>query len=206
MPASGVSKRKRASGGEASSKKPRASNESQEDPNAKILLMEQGILESKKNYNDISVLLTNAQAYEKGEPESMLSTVALCRVFVRLLAQGSLIAKKSLSEKETVVVAWLKDQFSQFKNLLLDLLDVEEISTTALTLCMRTLKAEGQYLYDKEEYLFPRAFLEEIVTRLILSESDDLRQAFIEEFVEQYDDVRFHTFKSIKSVFTYRRC
>lgn len=198
MPDQGNPKRKRASAVDGSSKKRRASPEPEEDPNAKILLMEQGILESKKNYNDITVLLKAAQGYENGEPESMLSTVALCRIFVRLLAQGSLIAKKSLSEKELTVVAWLKEQYSQFKALLLELLDQEEIATTALTLCMRMLKAEGGHLYTKEEFTFPKAFLEPIVSRLLLSDNDDLRQAFIEEFAEQYDDVRFYTFKAIK--------
>ncbi len=201
-PAAGAAsaKRKRSAATEKPTKKRRASSgdEEEEDPNAKILLMEQGILESRKNYNDIAVLLTQAKDFEAGKPESMLSTVALCRIFMRLLAQGSLIAKKSLSEKETVVVGWLKDQFGQFKEVLLDLLGEEEVAATALTLCMRTLKAEGQHLYDKAEYTFPRAFMEDIVTRLIAADNDEVRQAFIEEFAEQFDDIRYYTFKSAK--------
>lgn len=204
-PAAGAAsaKRKRTSATEKPTKKRRASSgdeEAEEDPNAKILLMEQGILESRKNYNDIAVLLTQAQDFATGKPESMLSTVALCRIFMRLLAQGSLIAKKSLSEKETVVVGWLKDQFGQFKAVLLELLGEEEVASTALTLCMRILKAEGQHLYDKAEYTFPRAFMEDIVTRLIAADNDEVRQAFIEEFAEQFDDIRYYTFKSTKYV------
>lgn len=191
-------KRKRTSATEQPTKKRRASSAEEEDPNAKILLMEQGILESRKNYNDIAVLLTQAQDFKSGKPEAMLSTIALCRIFVRLLAQGSLIAKKTLSEKETVVVGWLKGQFGQFKEVLLDLLLEEEVATTALTLCMRTLQAEGQYLYDKAEFTFPRAFIEDIITRLIAADNDEVRQAFIEEFAEQYDDIRYYTFKSAK--------
>lgn len=191
-------KRKRTSATEQPTKKRRASSAEEEDPNAKILLMEQGILESRKNYNDIAVLLTQAQDFKSGKPEAMLSTIALCRIFVRLLAQGSLIAKKTLSEKETVVVGWLKGQFGQFKEVLLDLLLEEEVATTALTLCMRTLQSEGQYLYDKAEFTFPRAFIEDIITRLIAADNDEVRQAFIEEFAEQYDDIRYYTFKSAK--------
>ena len=191
-------KRKRTSATEQPTKKRRASSAEEEDPNAKILLMEQGILESRKNYNDIAVLLTQAQDFKSGKPEAMLSTIALCRIFVRLLAQGSLIAKKTLSEKETVVVGWLKGQFGQFKEVLLDLLLEEEVATTALTLCMRTLQAEGQYLYDKAEFTFPRAFIEDIITRLIAADNDEVRQAFIVEFAEQYDDIRYYTFKSAK--------
>lgn len=192
------SKRKRASAGEKPAKRQRSSSVESDDPNAKILLMEQGILESKKNYNDISVLLKTAGQYGNGKPEPMLAAVALCRVFMRLLAQGSLITKNSLSEKDLVVVGWLKDQLSQYKAVLLSLLGDEELAVTALTLSMRLLQAEGQFLYDKEEYTFPTAFMESIVRVILLSDNEDVRRAFIEEFAEQYDDIRFFTFKSVK--------
>ena len=152
------SKRKRASVGEKSAKRRRSSEgECHDDPNARILLMEQGILESRKNYNDIVVLLTTSK---KGDEESLLATVALCRIFVRLLAQGSLVFKKSLSEKDGVVVGWLRDQLSLYKKVLLSLLADEDLAVTALTLCMRILKAEGEYLSDREEYSFPTTFME----------------------------------------------
>ncbi|KAG6007282.1 hypothetical protein E4U21_006200 [Claviceps maximensis] len=193
-------KRKRASAEDKPVKRRRSSSAESEDPNAKILLLEQGILESRKNYNDIAVLLTTAGQYAAGEPESMLAAVALCRVFMRLLAQGSLIAKKSLSEKDLVVVSWLKDQLSQYKIILLNLLGEEELAVTALTLSMRLLKAEGQFLYDKEEYSFPAAFMESIIRAILVSDNEDVRRAFIEEFAEQYDDIRFFTFKSVKNL------
>lgn len=194
-------KRKRASTGDKVTKvtkRRRSSNEEAEDPSAKILLMEQGILESKKNYNDIATLLSIASRYEDGEEESTLAAVTLCRIFLRLLAQGSLIAKKGLSEKDSVVVGWLKDQFSQYKTLLQNMLGDEDLAVTALTLCMRTLKAEGEHLYDKEEYTFPQAFLENIVAVLITADNEDARKAFLESYVEEYDDIRYYTFKSVK--------
>ncbi|EFY85141.1 ribosome biogenesis protein Noc4, putative [Metarhizium acridum CQMa 102] len=191
------SKRKRASASEKPAKRRRSLSEESGDPNAKILLMEQGILESKKNYNDITVLLSTARENENGEPESMLAAVALCRVFVRLLAQGSLTSKKSLSEKDSVVVGWLKDQFSQYKILLMSLLSQEELAVTALTLSMRLLKAEGEFLNDNEDYSFPTAFIENIVKAVLLSGNEDVRQAYIEDFAEQYDDIRYFTFKSV---------
>lgn len=196
-------KRKRASTGDKVTKvakRRRSSNEEAEDPSAKILLMEQGILESKKNYNDIAKLLSIASRYEDGEEESTLAAVALCRIFLRLLAQGSLVAKKNLSEKESVVFGWLKDQYSQYKALLQDMLKDEDLAVTALTLSMRTLKAEGEHLHNKEEYTFPQAFLEGIVTVLITSDSDEARKAFLESYVEEYDDIRYYTFKSVKTI------
>ncbi|KAJ6786036.1 hypothetical protein PWT90_06570 [Aphanocladium album] len=193
-------KRKRSAPAEKISKRQRAeSSEDEEDPNAEILLMEQGILESKKNYNNIAVLLAKAADFESGNPESMLSTVALCRIFMRLLAQGSLVSKKSTSEKDQVVVGWLRDQFGQFKDVLLDLLSEDDVAATALTLCMRTLKAEGECLKDKADYAFPRDFLGKIVKNIIASENDEIRKSYIEEFAEQYDDVRYYTFASVAS-------
>ncbi|KFA80238.1 hypothetical protein S40288_04540 [Stachybotrys chartarum IBT 40288] len=171
-----------------------------EDPNAKILLMEQGILESRKNYNDIIALQATMNDFRNGNPESMLATVALCRVFVRLLAQGSLTPKRNLSDKDTVVLQWLRDQYEQYKAALLQLLGLEELAVTGLTLCMKVLKAEGQYLYDKVDYTFPRAFLEEIVSGIITSEHEDVRSAYLQEYAEQYDDIRYFTFKFVKTV------
>jgi U3 small nucleolar RNA-associated protein 19 len=194
-------KRKRPSTHEQPTTKRRrssASSNESDDPNAKILLMEQGILESRKNYNDITVLLSTANDFKNENSESMLATVALCRIFLRLLAQGSLIAKKTLSEKDLVVVGWLKGQFGEFKKTLVTLLRDEELAPTALTLCMRTLKAEGEFLYDKDEYTFPRAFLRDIVAALFESENEDVIKAYVEEFVEQYDDIRYFTFNSVK--------
>ncbi|OAQ84259.1 nucleolar complex protein [Purpureocillium lilacinum] len=191
------SKRKRASTADKPTKRRRSSSgsEDNDDPNAKILLMEQGILESRKNYNDITVLLSAAK---EDSEEAILATVALCRIFVRLLAQGALTFKKSLSEKEGVVVGWLRDQLSQYKVLLLEQMADEDLAVTALTLCMRVLKAEGEFLSNKEEYSFPTAFIGDVVAAVLESTNEDVRTAYIEEFAEQYDDIRYFTFKSIK--------
>ncbi|KAK7426179.1 Maturation and nuclear export of 40S ribosomal subunits interacting protein [Neonectria magnoliae] len=194
------SKRKRPSANEKPTKRRRSSSGSDEseDFNAKILLMEKGILESRKNYNDITVLLSTMDEFHNGNPEGMLAAVALCRIFVRLLAQGALISKKTLSEKDLVVVSWLKEQFGEYKAKLLTILSDEDLAPTALTLCMRTLKAEGEFLYDKDEYYFPRAFIRDIVSAVFLADNEDVVTAYVEEYAEQYDDIRYYTFNSIK--------
>lgn len=200
MPPSDGSKRKRPATTEESTKRRRSSSNSDEadDPNTEILLMEQGILESRKNYNDIAVLLSTVDRFTSGSPEGILAAVALCRIFVRLLAQGALVAKKGLSDKELVIVNWLKDQFAEYKTKLLAILKDEDVGTTGLTLCMRTLKAEGEFFYDKEDYTFPRAFLRGIMSTLFLRDDEDLVEAYVEEYVEQYDDIRYYTFNSVK--------
>ncbi|KAH7162898.1 CBF/Mak21 family-domain-containing protein [Dactylonectria estremocensis] len=194
------SKRKRPSNTEKPTKRRRssASSNESEDPNAKILSMEQGILESRKNYNDITVLLSTMDEFRSDNPEGMLAAVALCRIFVRLLAQGALIAKKTLSQKDLVVANWLKEQFGEYKSKLVTILKDEELALTALTLCMRTLKAEGEFINDLEEYTFPRAFIRDIVSTVLLADNEELVTAYIEEYAEQFDDIRYYTFNSIK--------
>ncbi|RBR23623.1 uncharacterized protein FIESC28_03552 [Fusarium coffeatum] len=196
------SKRKRSSIQEEPTKRRRSSvsSDESEDPNAKILLMEKGILESRKNYNDIAVLLGTANGFKNGDAESMLATVALCRIFLRLLAQGSMTSKKTLSDKDKTVVNWLKKQFEEFKKTLLAMLEDEELAPTALTLSMRTLKGEGESLYNREDYTFPRAFLLEIVSSLLESDNEEVMKTYVEEFVEEYDDLRFYTFDVVKNI------
>lgn len=170
-----------------------------DDGQAQILLLENEILESKKNYNNITKLLEIAQDYEDGET-AVFATVSLCRVFLRLLAAGSLTRNPGQSEKEIVVIQWLKGKLAEYKQLVLAALADEGTATTALTLSMRILKAEGQYVSSKEEYNFPKAYMKEIVAVLIRDGSEDIRQEFCEKFVGEYCDVRFYTFKAIKDV------
>ncbi|RDA94103.1 hypothetical protein CP533_6597 [Ophiocordyceps camponoti-saundersi (nom. inval.)] len=191
------SKRKRTLTEQKPAKRRRSSgvDEDVANPGDKILSLEQGILESKKNYNDISTLLSAADGDSE---EATLATVALCRVFLRLLAQGALTFKRPRSEKDSVVVCWLREKLSQYKLLLLRGLRDEDLAVTALTLCMRLLKAEGRHLSGKEEFSFPSVFLENVIENVLASDSEVVRRAYVQEYAEQYDDVRFYTFKSLK--------
>ncbi|EGY22813.1 hypothetical protein VD0002_g1593 [Verticillium dahliae] len=173
---------------------------SETDPQAEILLMEQEILESKKHYNNISKLLDIAKAYKTDPESAALASVALTRVFVRLLAAGSLIKKKGLTEKDTVVVGWLRERYFEYKDVLAELITDEELGSPALTLAMRMLKSEAQHLYESDEYNFPQAFLQQIIKALLNSSSDDARGDFVDKYLTEFDDVRFFGLKSIKNI------
>ncbi|CRK37225.1 hypothetical protein BN1723_004281 [Verticillium longisporum] len=127
---------------------------SETDPQAEILLMEQEILESKKHYNNISKLLDIAKAYKTDPDSAALASVALTRVFVRLLAAGSLIKKKGLTEKDTVVVGWLRERYFEYKDVLAELITDEELGSPALTLAMRMLN-QPYDAYDQVEFDVP---------------------------------------------------
>jgi len=174
----------------------------EEDEQAKIVLLGKEILESKKNYNNITALIRLAEDFERGNVETaMLANVVLCRIFGNLLEAGGLTYKRSLSEKEAVRVEWLKARLADFKSILISLLlRDDDLASTALTLAMKVLQAEGEHLQDKEFYVFPKAFLEQIVRALIKTENTDAPSEFLQKFVDEYDDIRYFTHQAIKYV------
>ncbi|WDK14488.1 CBF/Mak21 family protein [Colletotrichum graminicola] len=199
-------KRKRVSPKEKSKKRSKSESESEaesnesNDPQAEILLLENDIFESKKHYNNISKLIKTTNTHEDEPEVATLACVALCRVFVRLLSAGALVPRKGLPEKEAIVTHWLKERYFEYKDVLISLLSKEDLASTALTLAMRCLKVEAQHLYEKEDYIFPHNFLEQIIAGLLQSDSDDTRVEFVEKYLTQYDDIRFSTLKAIKSL------
>lgn len=204
-----ATKRKRAETKEAPRKRARSESshdEEEDDPQADILSLEAAILESKKNYNNITTLIDIAKAADEDDDEveekGLLATVALCRVFIRLLAAGALLRKKGMAEKDIVVVHWLRDRFAEYREVVLALFNRDEQAMTALTLSMRLLKTEGQYsLSDKEEYSFPKASLKDIVLALSQPEVDSVvRKEFVEQFVDEFEDVRLYTFKAVHDI------
>ncbi|KAI1470416.1 CBF-domain-containing protein [Daldinia caldariorum] len=195
-------KRKRSKVPEKANKRTKAKDSDERDPQAEILQLENEIIESKKNYNNITTLLELAQ--EDGDDDSndstQLAMVSLCRVFLRLFASGNLARRNGQSEKDIVVVQWLKQRLSDYKQIIISELRQEDTASTALTLAMRILQAEGKHTNDKDEYNFPKAFLRNVVEALILSESEDVRDEFCEKFLGEYADIRFYTFKALKDI------
>ncbi|KAI0544023.1 CBF/Mak21 family-domain-containing protein [Xylaria curta] len=197
-------KRKRAKAPENPSKRTKAeSSDEEETRQAEILLLEDEILKSKKNYNNITVLLGLAK--DEDDPETaVFATVSVCRVFLRLLASGSLLRKAGQSERETVVIQWLRGRLSDFKRHLLLLLGDEDSAPTALTLSMRLLQADTQIAGGQGEATFPRLFLKEIVGVLISNRFEDVQEEFCEKFLGEYADVRFYAFQALSDILSNR--
>ncbi|PQE11547.1 cbf mak21 family protein [Rutstroemia sp. NJR-2017a WRK4] len=193
-------KRKRSASDKGSSKRAR-SESSEEDPQAQILLLENEIFESKKNYNNIARLIGISRDGSEGPDASILAAISLCRVFTKLMISGALQKTKEKSEKEIVVIRWLKERYSEYKTVLVEMLGQEDTASTALTLCMRMLKVEGQHLRTGQDYSFPTAFLTDMVQALTRPESDSgARKEFSEKFVEEYDDIRYFTQGAIQKI------
>lgn len=210
-PESSGSKRKHKGGEEPVKKRSRSTSSDDyessfdgeiDDIHSKILLLENEILESRKHYNNITTLIGLAQQGDPQDAESaIVAAVSLCRVFIRLLAAGSLTKKKGASEKEETVVRWLRERLSEYRRVLTSMLQQEEAALTASTMSMRLLKAEAQYLNGTGEYSFPGASFSEFITAIVRPEVDDsVRAEFIEKFVDEYDDIRFYTFRTLREI------
>ena len=196
-----AAKRKRKSSEDKPSKRAR-SESSDDDVQAQVLLLETEIFESKQNYNNIATLIKLLRDDDEDAENSVVAAIALCRVFTRLMVSEEMTKREGIAEKEAVVVKWLKERYSEYKTAILLLLGEENISSTALTLCMRLLKTEGQHLHDRKEYNFPTKFLMDIVRVLLKSGADgSTRREFSAKYVEENDDVRFYTLEAVELVF-----
>ncbi|CAK7273132.1 Maturation and nuclear export of 40S ribosomal subunits interacting protein [Sporothrix epigloea] len=234
-----AAKRKRSAKSDVPRKRTRSESESDDDMTDKtnvqdrILLLENQILESKKHYNNIVELLEIAKkgpaAEEEDEVESddeddngspqLAAAVALCRVFMRLLAAGGLNFTPNMSDKESTVVRWLRDRLAEYEAVLLELVagkSGDDAAATALTLAMRLLQAEGQAQRkkaassvgsDDAAYEFPQALLTSIVRSLLLAgarldqeAAEGLADEFVEKFAGEMVDVRFYAFKAVSTV------
>ena len=117
-------KRKRVISKHTPSKRAR-SESSEEDVQARILLLETQIFESKKNYNNISALIKLSRNEDEDPDVALVASIALCRIFSRLMASGDFIKAQSTTEKESVVALWLRERYSEYKVALLQLLNLE---------------------------------------------------------------------------------
>ena len=193
-------KRKRVSVPARPSKRPRSESVStDQDDQSQVLLLENEIFESKKNYNNVATLIAILKDEDEDPEKSVVAAISLCRVFTRLMICGDMSKGKETSEKDGVVIRWLKERYSEYKSALLVLLGEDGINTTVLTLCLRLLKSEGQHLQNGQDYNFPASFLTDIVQVLLDPESDgSARKEFSEAYAEENDDIRFYTFEAIE--------
>lgn len=84
--------------------------------------LEDQIAESRKYYNNIVTLLSKLDDASTDKAGRKALAVSLCRVFCRLLAGGQLNPSKSAAESETILVAWLKERYQEYKTALVGIL------------------------------------------------------------------------------------
>lgn len=170
-----------------------------EDLQSRIVQLEAQIRESRRHYNNIATLLQLAKQPEDEEEGAILAAVALCRIFSRLLATGDMVKSKGMGEAEAVIVAWLKERYCEFLDMLLDNFLRSEHppkQSVALTLVMRLVKedSKAQKTCNVRNGPLPR-----LIQRLLELPKGDLnRDEFAEKYFKQFDDIRYYTFLTIK--------
>lgn len=235
-----VVKRKRSVKSEAPRKRTRPEADEEIIAQERILQLEGQILQSKKHYNNIVELIEIAKGIEAEESgkagdedadeddddshgPAMMAAVSLGRVFLRLFAAGTMTVTRQTSEKEQVVVRWLKDRLAEYQLILSTFFRISgDAASTALTLSMRLLQAEGDELRKKyvaeakttgkeisgNAFVFPQVLLNSVVRGLLLAAKElgdgDIAESLADEFVEKYAgefcDVQFYTFKAVSTV------
>lgn len=170
------------------------------DPQAQILLLENQILESRRNYNNIAILLAYLNKPDRRQDQDVAAAVALCRIFSRLSVAGNLSKTKNTPENETVIVDWLKERYRGYIEALLGLFEHGDLArqSTALTLLLRLLKTDAAYVNPGEERTWRTGLFLKLIRALIDAEAgQEVREEFVEKYVEKYDDIRYYTFANI---------
>ena len=167
------------------------------------LQLEEKILESRTNYNSIYALLKSLQQEVEPKNEKSIAAVALCRIFCKLMARGSLSKPQESSSSEVMIWQWLRERLHDYEQGLLRMLKSNNIGTQsiALTVLMRLLKDEASHLNQSAEILWQEGIFWQMVQTLIEEEVvEEVRTEFVERYVLKYEDVRYHTFACLAYV------
>ncbi|QDS68101.1 hypothetical protein FKW77_010129 [Venturia effusa] len=157
-----------------------------DDQEEKILQLEAQVLESRKHYNNIAALLSLA----KNESDtSVLARIAICRIYCRLLAAGSLNLVGGAAESELVIVRWLTARLNEYLDMVLA---ASQLNSTSLQLVMRLVKEE---IKEKGTLAWENGIFPRLTQALFTSGSstEALRAEYNLKYFQEYDDVRFQT-------------
>lgn len=167
------------------------------------LQLEDKILQSRTNYNSIHTLLAYVQQNDGAETERIIAAVALCRVFCRLMARGSFSKLRENSGNEVTIMQWLRERLHDYEQGLLRMLRTKNIGTqsTTLTVLMRLVKEKASHSNQSEDAFWQGGLFGQLVQTLIEEEvTAETRTAFVQKYVEEYEDVWFHTFACLAYV------
>ena len=167
------------------------------------LQLEEKILESRTNYNSIQTLLEHFQHNDVAEKQKIIAAVALCRVFCRLMAGGSLSKLREGHGNEVTITQWLRQRLQNYEQGLLRMLRTENIGTQsiALNILMRLVKEKASHLNQSKDDVWLNGLFGQLVQTLVEEEiTQETRSEFVEKYVKEYEDVRFYTFACLAYV------
>lgn len=176
-----------------------------EHARARILLLETQIVESREHYNNIVTLLGMVNRAGDDSKTATLAAVALCRAFSRLIAGEKLAFTRNAADADVEVVQWLRDRLRDYTASLLPWIGSSHAvrESTAMTLLMRIVKAEASQDGQRAEQAWRKysTFTAVVQTLIETTNAEGARQDFVDNYVEEHDDVRFYAFLAVKQYF-----
>ncbi|MCJ1396401.1 hypothetical protein MMC18_009291 [Xylographa bjoerkii] len=199
----GASKRKRGAAAAASTSRKSSTTLIQgspkhEDPGLDVSDLEGQLLKSRQYYNNISTLLEYMRLSEENQTRNHEAVLALCRIFSRLMAGGSMTAPPQKDKNESIIVGWLKGKYQEYRGILLDSLSnrTHKEQSTSLTILMQLFKEEHSGPKSNEELTWKKGTFPSIVQAVSNSTTGDRIQEIFIGYVKRFSDIKFYTFQA----------
>ncbi|OOQ89907.1 putative ribosome biogenesis protein Noc4 [Penicillium brasilianum] len=174
---------------------------------SKVQELENQIAESRKYYNNIATLISMLNVEPTAKKPELAVAVSLCRVFSRLMAAGNLSESSRDAENEKIVVAWLKERYSEYQRALLSIIREADTTSqvTALTLSMRLVKEYITHIPGADSRIWSGLFKDVIEALVEAQDGEEVRAEFVTKFMKEYEDIRYQTFAQIAEYAAARR-
>ena len=170
------------------------------ETSTEIDVLERRILESRRNYNSILIMLKFTHNVESNKKICLPAAVSLCRVFSILTARGNMATPKDAPANEITIVQWLKDRYCEYVDALLNMLIARgpQIQMTALNILMQLAKQEVEQSGASAQAAWQRESFSRLLLVLLRSPAAEHGRAeYFEKYLTIYDDVRYYTYMYI---------
>ncbi|QIW97959.1 hypothetical protein AMS68_003477 [Peltaster fructicola] len=166
------------------------------DVKSRILQCEQDSLSAEKRHDALTELTTIINDGTQKTTAVVLAAVTLCRTFCRLIASEEIQQSRSQLKNFTqTLISWIGDPDATLEN-------------AAVTLLMRIVKEEvlQDSVRAEQAWRATSNFANLVKALLTTSEAEGGRAIFVEKYVEEFDDVRYHTLVAIKQAMKDEDC
>ena len=175
----------------------------QSDIEEHIQTLEMQIGESRRNYNKFTTLINYTR--DSSIVDSVrrrLASLALCRIFSRLMGQGIMTITNRGTTNEEFIRIWLLKRYQEYRHALLATLvnpGDRAIASFAVKLLMRLWKDEVECWRLVEDTTWKTGTFNQVMRALFSATAvTSTLTEFVDTFVVKYDDIRFNTLKTIR--------
>lgn len=164
---------------------------------AQVTVLEEQIKESQRHYNNIQSLLSLAKKEVKLSESEAPATLALCRVFCRLLAEGRLSKANAAHPNELKILEWLKERCVDYQRVLFRMLEESKavLQRIALHSGMQLVREEVLNAGASADSVWRTALFPKVLGAVLRSSSaGDVCDEYLAKYANAYDDIRHYTF------------